>query len=179
MVGKAGKAGKSGPKSALELTLDELFTPEKSVFNPFSGFSKLLGSIRPRMKSDKAFLALLAAATEADGFVTSEERQELIAICHRTPFFEAMSLEALEELRASLVPRLTKKKIADLTEHAARSVPKAYRLSVFAHVVDLIMADRVVLQSERQFVERLQILLKISDEDASRIARALKIKNAH
>ena len=174
-----GKSAKLAPKSALELTLDELLETKKPVFNPFEGLFKWLGALRPRMKVDKAFFALLAAAIEADGFVTAEERDELIAICHRTPFFEAMSLEALEGLQASLAPRLAKKKIADLTEHAARSIPKTYRLSVFAHVVDLVMADRVVLQSERQFVERLQTLLRIGDEDAGRIARALKIKNAH
>jgi uncharacterized tellurite resistance protein B-like protein len=174
-MAKSGKA----EKSALDITLDELFEVKKPAFNPFAGLFGWMKAFRPRMKKDQAFFGLLAAATEADGFVAEEERDELIAICHRTPFFDGHSSDELKRMHAALAPRLVKKKLADLTQHAARSVPKNLRISVFSHVLDLIMADRVVLQSERQFLERLQTLLEISDDDAGRIARIIKAKNAY
>jgi len=174
-----GKTAKSVQKSALELTLDEMIGTKKTVVNPFAGMFKWLGAMRPRMKKDHAFFALLAAATEVDGFLAAEERAELLAICRRTPVFETWTVEQLEKLHDDLAPRLAKKKLIDLTEHAARSLPKNGRLSAFAHVVDLIMADRIVLPSERQFLERVQKFLAIPDDDAERMARVLKIKNAY
>lgn len=166
-------------RSALDMSLDELLQESKPAFAPLDGLFGWLKAFRPRMKKDQAFFALLAAAAEVDGFLADEEREELMAICHRTPLFAGRSVAELERMHAALRPRLARNKLADLTEHAARSIPKDLRVCVFCHVFDLIMADRVVLLTERQFIERVKGLLGISDDDANRIGRALKAKNAY
>jgi len=173
------KVAQRKEKSPLELTLDGLFKEKKHRSPPWPRMFGWVAVFRPRMSKEGAFYALLAAAVEADGFVSEEERYEFEALCGRIAFFESMSARSFAAMEAVIAPRLSKKKIAGLIEHAAKSLPPRLRLAMFGHVCDLVMADRVMLLSERKFVERLQVLLKISDDDATRMAWAIKTKNAY
>lgn len=64
-----------------------------------------------------------------------------------------------------------------LAEEAARHVPEDIRSTVFALAVDLVFADRKVDMQEEFIIERIQRILKITDDDAKNIVNVLAIKN--
>lgn len=142
-------------------------------------FYSLTSLFRPGMKAHEAYYALIAAAVSIDGKVTVEEGLELAALAHRTRTLSKLTREQLEGLRRQTAPRLERDKLAELIDHAAKSLPRKMRLSIFAHCCDLVFADRVVLQSERDYLKRLIVLLNIPEETAEETMRAIRAKNLH
>jgi len=146
---------------------------------PKGAFYGLLSLFRPGLKPHEAYYALLAAAAAVDGRVSAEESQEVTALAHRTRTLSKLNREALEAIRRAIAPRLERAKLAELIDHAAKSLPKKMRLSVFGHCCDLVFADRVVLLSEREYLKRLIALLNIPEETAEDMMRAIRAKNLH
>ena len=61
---------------------------------------------------------------------------------------------------------------------AAQTLPPELRAPAFAIAVDLVMADGEANIEERKFIDGLQELLQIPEEDAIRIVDVILIKNS-
>jgi uncharacterized tellurite resistance protein B-like protein len=176
-------ARKNPKREALDMSLDDYLrlTPEKGKGGGFTWPSFGLGAFfQSKMPERLAFYTILAIATEVDGYVQDEERSELRALCRRTKTLFNIEDAEIDRMHRRIQPRFEKSKMGPLLEQACRSISgEAKRLSVFAHACDLIMADRIIQRSERDYLFQLHRLLGLAEDKAEEMLRVLKIKNAY
>lgn len=125
----------------------------------------------------EAFAAIVAAAFNADGRVAPEE-----AIRVNEIFTAAKLFRSSPEPPKAIVNRVVELFAAHGTDAivamAARALPAPLRAPAFAVAVDLVLADGDATAEERTFVDRLQALLGIADDDAVKIVDVLVVKNS-
>jgi uncharacterized tellurite resistance protein B-like protein len=163
------------------VTFDEIRNAQSEPVNlrPGGLFYGLSALFRPGMNRQTAFFALLAAAVAVDGRASPEESEEFTALSHRTKTLSKLDADTLERIKSAVAPRLDRGKLPALIDHAAKSLPRKMRLSAFGHACDIIFADRVVLQSERDYLKRLVEALSIAQDEAESMLRAIRAKNLH
>lgn len=163
-------------------------TPEKaqSLFAPLTtagerkGFSlQDLVSEFPNHRNDwtieEAFLCLILSAAFADGRVVEEEQEEIRALAHRSRTLKNMSLNDLAEANRTVLKRRTER--SEWLQEACEALPADMHLAVFAHCLDIALADGVLVQAEAEFLESLIQNLSINPEDARMITKVVSLKN--
>lgn len=125
----------------------------------------------------EAFLCLLFSAANADGMVSDEEREEIFALVHRSRSLKGLTPQQLGEVNAAINQRLATR--PDGLQEACASLPMDMRLSVFAHCVDIILADGKMLQTEADFLNTLVGAMHLQPADAKRVLDVILIKNRY
>jgi uncharacterized tellurite resistance protein B-like protein len=123
----------------------------------------------------EAFLGLLLSAAAADGNIAAEEQAEVYALVRRSRALKSMTASQLAHANATVNQRLQNR--PNGLQEACISLPFDMRLPVFAHCVDIILADGELLQSEADFLNALMRFLELDPDDAKRMLDALLIKN--
>ena len=129
------------------------------------------------MSSAEAFAAITLAAIASDGYLNDAEVQALSLGLSRMKLFQTYSDEARAKLLDRFLTLIRQDGFSKLFERAKSYLPKDLRDTVFAVATDLILADGLVTDEERQFLEQLQRSLELSDEAALEIVRVILIKN--
>ena len=144
-------------------------------------WSSLLAADAPRSpegwSAPEAFLAVLLSAVTVDGELAALEHEELLALVHRSRALKSLSPVELAELNVKIFNRLREEPEA-LTA-ACAAVPEDMRLSLFAHVLDLILADGDVNEDEADFLNPLILRFDLGREDVERISDVLLAKNRY
>jgi hypothetical protein len=127
----------------------------------------------------EAYLALLFLAADADGQFNPEERLEIETTARRAPALRAlMQRGELGAHEQSALQRIATNKQAALDE-ACQTLPSDMVLSVFAHVVDLMLADGDFSKVEQDWVDALYPKLDIPEAHARRIVEVLLLKGRY
>lgn len=144
--------------------------------SPFD-LSKLADSFRHRNTGwtiPEAYLAVLVSSAVADGNFHAEEQEEIMRLARRSRALRAMSPTDLAAANERVNQRLQSNPQA-LSE-AASTLPGEMCLPVFAHCVDIILADGDLTKSEGEFLDSLVPLLDIDATHARRIMEVLLLK---
>ena len=164
-------------------------TPEKaeSLFGPLttgerSGFSlQDLVSEFPNHHNDwsiqEAFLCLILSTAFADGRVVEEEQEEIRALAHRSRTLKNMAPNELAQANRVVLQRRADR--SDWLREACEALPGDMHLAVFAHCLDIALADGVLAQAEAEFLESLIQHLTIKPEDARLITKVVSLKNRY
>lgn len=127
----------------------------------------------------EAYLALLFLAADADGQFKPEERVEIETTARRAPALRAlMQRGELGAHEQSALRKIAQNKQAALDE-ACATLPSDMCLSVFAHVVDLMLADGDFSKVEQDWVEALYPKLDIPESHARRVVEVLLLKGRY
>lgn len=127
----------------------------------------------------EAYLALLFLAADADGQFNPEERTEIQTTARRAPALRAlMQRNELASHEQSALAKIAQNKQAALDE-ACTTLPSDMCLSVFAHCVDLMLADGDFSKPEQDWVEALYPKLDIPESHARRIVEVLLLKGRY
>ncbi len=165
-------------------------TPEtaQSLFAPLTttgertGFSlKDLVAEFPNHHNDwtiqEAFLCLILSTAFADGRVVEEEQEEIRALAHRSRTLKNMTLNELAEANRVVLRRRAER--SDWLLEVCEALPRDMHLAVFAHCLDIALADGVLVQAEAEFLETLIENLSITPEDAGLITKVVSLKNRY
>lgn len=156
---------KLGPKAAPE------------VKNPLS-WSSLIGEVRPEGWSiPEAFVAILLAATTCDGDLAGVEHEELLALVHRSRALKSLSMTELSDLNMKVMARLQDE--PDALARACAALPEEMRLAMFAHALDLVLADGELTIDEADFLNALILDLKLDREGVAKVADVIVLKNQY
>ena len=142
--------------------------------------SAFFDEISGGMSREEAFMALLLAAVWSDLKEDLREVEEKRALERRTRTLSTLTPEQLVAMKDRLRPRLVADRFNHLVEDACSSLANEkpdVRLSIFAHCVDIVFCDRRLDKMEKSFLTDLTARLKIDDQDATNILKALKEKN--
>jgi uncharacterized tellurite resistance protein B-like protein len=123
----------------------------------------------------EAFLCLLLSAAAADGNVAQEEQVEIQALARRSRALKTVSASQLAAANATVTQRL--KDRPNGLQEACESLPMDMRLPVFAHCVDIVLADGALLAIEAEFLNKMMAYLGLDANDGKRILEVLLVKN--
>ncbi|MEQ8557340.1 MAG: tellurite resistance TerB family protein [Henriciella sp.] len=154
--------------------------PEKSA-ESFPDISKLEQEFNENSESDwtipEAFLCLLLEAAFADGTLAPEEREEIAALVKRSRTMKRLSPQQMAAVNQTVNERMRERK--EGLREACLALPVDMRLSVYAHCVDIVLADRQLRETEEDFLNRIAEIMHLDPDMSTAIRRVMLIKNRY
>ena len=126
----------------------------------------------------QAFAAIVVGALNADGRNAPEEVVRVNEIFNSTRLFRQPPVEPVQAIFERVSDLFRTHGAESVVGLAAKALPPELRGPTFAIAVDLVLADGEATLDERRFIDDLQGLLQIPDEDAMKIVDVLIVKNS-
>jgi len=125
----------------------------------------------------EGFAGVLLCSSACDGHIGDEEAQSLGLILRQMKLYERLTPQQFSSLQDRLLGELRRGGPEKLLEKCHPAVPPELRECAFANSVDIVLADGVVEQEEREFIDQLQSKLEIEDKRAKVIVQVMVYKN--
>lgn len=125
----------------------------------------------------EAFLAVLFGAVTCDGELAAVEHEELLALVHRSRALKTLSTRQLSDLNIKILERM--RGSDTVLRDACAALPEEMSAPLFAHALDLILADGEFGEDEADFLNGLILNLNLDREDVERIATVIELKNRY
>ena len=135
------------------------------------------GGDADKLNAAEAFAAIALAAVASDGYLSDEEAQSIPFILSRMKLFQTYSDDMMRKLFDKLLGKLKREGVSALFNAATDSLPESLRHTAFAIATDLVLADGVVTDDEKTFLDELYQALEVSEELANKIIDVMLIKN--
>jgi tellurite resistance protein len=137
------------------------------------------GSTSPNkeLSSHEALLGILLAANASDGHISQEEVQGFVTSVVRMSMFQEWRPEKINKAIDKMLNMIRKKGATETMRTCADTLPEKLHRCVFANAVDLVMADGVVEDEEKEYINDLRAALGLSGDDAQMIAQVIVWKN--
>ncbi len=141
-------------------------------------FDKVLGK-EGELKLDKkeAFSAIALAAVASDGDVSDEEIQRTAIDLMTLKAFRRSDMRDLANTLNKVAGIAKKRGVGTAVQAAKASLGPDELAAAFFVAVDLVLADGVVEDNEKKFLEELQHTIGMDDATATKIAEVVLIKN--
>jgi tellurite resistance protein len=141
-------------------------------------FDNLFGAkLTKEFSKTDAFAGILLGASACDGHIADEEVQALFTITGRMKMFEGIPSNKWNSMIDNLQKVLKKEGPLKLVELCANALPDELRQTAFANAADIILADGVVEDEEKEFLDHAQKVLEIDGDTALTIVEVMIIKN--
>jgi uncharacterized tellurite resistance protein B-like protein len=144
-----------------------------------SDWSRLLAPEGPDTREGwtipEAFVAVLIAATICDGELAAVEYEGLLALVHRSRALKVLSAKQLAEINTKVAARLRDADAA--LQGACAALPEEMRLPLFAHALDLVLADGELTQDEADFLNAIVRHLGLDQDSVERVSAVITLKN--
>jgi tellurite resistance protein len=144
------------------------------LFDNLFGSEK--GSAREMTKSE-AFAGILLGACASDGHIADEEAQGLVTIMGRMKLYENWTGEKFNSTINRLLGLIKRIGVEKMIRRCAEVLPRQLHETAFVNACDLVLADGVVEDEEKEFLEDLQRTLDVSGDQALTIIEVMVIKN--
>ena len=141
-------------------------------------FDSMFGGGGPKeITKQDAFAGILLAANASDGHISDEEVQGFVTILLRMKLYRDMQGSKIKQMIDRMLTLIKKKGAEAAMQACAQVLPEELHNAVFANACDLILADGVVEDEEKAFIEKLRSALGLSGDDAQMIAQVMVWKN--
>lgn len=159
----------------------DFFKPAPPEKRASENIDNLLNQFNSQASNDwaipEAVMCLLLSSAVADGTFSAEEQAELTALAKR-----ARTLKGLDNNKLAQINSLVRQRLEQRPEgvrEACEALPGDMRLSIFAHCVDICLADGVLQQPETDFLNKIAAHMKLSREDATNVLSVMLTKNRY
>lgn len=139
-------------------------------------FDKILGK-EEKFTELEGFAGIALSAIASDGVITEEEVIGLISTLSRMKLYKYKNQKEIEDMMRKVLDAYRKNGNDALMQQSANTIPKELKETAFAVAVDLLLADGIIEESEKKYLEELQKKLEISDDKALKIVEVIQIKN--
>jgi uncharacterized membrane protein YebE (DUF533 family) len=142
-------------------------------------FDSLFGGMESSRKltPQESFAGILLAASACDGHISDEEASNVTAAVGRMRLFQRVNEKEFASVMDKLLGILKKKGADVLIDGCCESLPKDLVNAAFANACNIVLADGVVDQEEKDFIEALKTKLAVEPGTAKAIAQVMVIKN--
>lgn len=120
----------------------------------------------------EAYLGLLVATAICDGNWHEEEQAEVVTLARRSPVLCKLSMDELAAVNDNVNQRLNRR---EALREACDTLPEDMVRSLFAHCVQVAVADGELVRAEAQFLETLVPLMSLDPEEATRILEVILV----
>ena len=125
----------------------------------------------------EGFAGIMLAASACDGHIADEEVQSLFTTLSRMKMYSRYTDKNWSQLVNRLLGLLKRKGVDELLERSVEALPIELHATAFANACDIVLADGVVEEDEKDFLDKLQGQLEISRAEAVEIVKIMVIKN--
>ncbi len=125
----------------------------------------------------EAFAAVLLCASACDGHIADEEVGSLVTALSRMKMYQNVPGNQFGTMMDRLLGMLKRGGPEKLLDQVASAVPAELSETAFANACNIVLADGVVEDDEKEFVNNLMNKLGVSQERALAIIRVMVIKN--
>lgn len=141
-------------------------------------FDKVFGGNQPpKMTPQEAFVGVIMSAVAADGTISQEEALSVMTVLSRMKLYQGTNQNQMKSMLDRTVNTLKSQGPAPLIAAAKETLPADMRDTAFAVAADLVLADGVVADTEKKFLEDMQKAMGVADDVALKITEVLVIKN--
>jgi tellurite resistance protein len=117
------------------------------------------------------------SAVAADGTISQEEALSVMTVLSRMKLYQGTNQNQMKSMLDRTVNTLKSQGPAPLIAAAKETLPADMRDTAFAVAADLVLADGVVADTEKKFLEDMQKAMGVADDVALKITEVLVIKN--
>ncbi|HEX3150348.1 MAG TPA: tellurite resistance TerB family protein [Gemmataceae bacterium] len=132
---------------------------------------------RRNLTEAEAFAGILMAAAACDGHAGRQEVAELRTHLGRMKLFADLTDGRWRQMADILFRMVKRDGVIGMADRCAAVLPPELRDCAFANACDLILADGVVEDAERAFLEHLQRALDLDSDTALSIVEVMITKN--
>ncbi|AFY32219.1 tellurite resistance TerB family protein [Calothrix sp. PCC 7507] len=125
----------------------------------------------------EALAAIILAATATDGYLSQDEAQCISSRLSCLKLFRSYSNDLMNRLFDKILTILQRDGLNTLFNAAKESLSEDLREAAFAIVTDMILADGIVTEEEKSFLNDLYQSLGVSTEIAVQTIQVILIKN--
>jgi hypothetical protein len=125
----------------------------------------------------EGFAGILLGASACDGHIADEEVRSLFNMLGRMKMYQRYTEKNWSTLVNRLLGLLKRKGVDELLEQSTEALPPELRATAFANACDIVLADGVVEDDEKEFLDKLQNRLELADDEAVTIVRVMVVKN--
>jgi tellurite resistance protein len=125
----------------------------------------------------EAFAVIILAATASEGYLSTEQTNCITSMLSRMKLFKSYSNELMNRLFDKILGILQGEDFNFLFNAAKESLSQDLREAAFAVATDLVLAEGIVNDEEKNFLNDLYQALGVSSEIAIQIVQVMLIKN--
>lgn len=141
-------------------------------------FDKVFGGQEGKeLTKAESFAGILLGAVASDGHISGEESQGLCTILSRMKLYENWTDAKFNSMLNRLLGMIKREGVEPVLRRCGSVLPKQLHETVFANACDLVLADGVVEDAEKVFLESLRGILEIDGDQALTIVEVMVIKN--
>lgn len=132
---------------------------------------------RTKLSPQESFAGILLAAGACDGHISEDEFQQLFTALMRMKLFQRINEKQFGQVMNKLMGVLKKHGPDTLADGCCETLPEELREAAFANACNIVLADGVLEDDEKQFITDLTIKLQLDAKTAKTIAQVMVIKN--
>ncbi len=141
-------------------------------------FDNLFGSAeKSSLTAQEAFAGILMGASGCDGQIADEEVGGLITTLLRMKLYQRFGDKHYHQMLSKLHGVLKRKGVDVLIGACVAALPDDLRETAFANACDIVLADGVVEDDEKEFLNEITRKLDIAADRAKKIVKVMVIKN--
>jgi hypothetical protein len=141
-------------------------------------FDALLGAPEnARLTPQECFAGILVGATFCDGHFADDEVSGLVAALLRMKLFQRLSEKQFQATLDKVVGIAKRSGVPALVNRCLENLPQDLRDTVFANACNIVLADGTAEQVERDYINALQVQLKLDPKTCQTIVQVMVIKN--
>ncbi|MEH1806586.1 tellurite resistance TerB family protein [Nostoc sp.] len=125
----------------------------------------------------EAFAVIILTATASDGYLSVEQANSIISVLSRLKLFKSYPNEMMNRLFDKILGILQGDDFNALFNAAKDSLSQDLREAAFAVATDLVLAEGIIPDEEKNFLNDLYQALGVSSEIAIQIVEVILIKN--
>ncbi|MCA8999047.1 MAG: tellurite resistance TerB family protein [Planctomycetaceae bacterium] len=125
----------------------------------------------------EGFAGVLLCASACDGHIADEEVQSLVVALTRMKMYQNVSPNQFNGMMDRLLGMLKRGGPEKLLNSVAPAVPPELRETAFANSCNIVLADGVVEDEEKEFMNTLMRHMEIEETRARQIIKVMVIKN--
>ncbi|AUB40001.1 Tellurite resistance protein [Nostoc flagelliforme CCNUN1] len=125
----------------------------------------------------EAFAVIVLAATASDGYLSVEQANSITFVLSQMKLFKSYPHETMNKLFEKILGILEGDGFNTLFNAAKDSLSQDLREAAFAVATDLVLAEGIVAEEEKNFLNDLYQALGVSSEIAVQIVQVILIKN--
>lgn len=125
----------------------------------------------------EGFAGVLIAASACDGHSSEEEVRGVMRILSRMSLYSRLSEQNFGSMIDRLLGVLKKGGPEKLIQKSVPAVPPELRETAFVNACDVVLADGIVEDDEKEFIDQMMRQLEISADRAKTIIKVMVYKN--
>lgn len=125
----------------------------------------------------EGFAGVLLGASACDGHIADEEVQSLMTCLGRMKLYQHVQPHTFNSMMDRLSGILKRGGTEKLLDKAAPAIPPELRETAFVNAVDIVLADGVVDDDEKEFIDQLMTRMEIDKARAKTFVKVMVYKN--